>query len=236
MLISETFTLGRITLLALADSVNPCAIAVLTMILVSILIANPKNKKKVLLSGLFFSLAVFLGYLFYGTILTQFFKAFSEALRNNSGYIYNGLAILAMLIGALNIKDFFRYKPGSLATEMPIFLRPKVKKLIKNITSPTGAFIIGFIVTLFLLPCTIGPYIIASGLISELGFAKAILWLIYYNAIFILPMIAITLIVYFGFAKVQDVSGWKDKNIKKLHLIAGILLFLVGVGLLAGWI
>ncbi len=235
-MISETFTLGRITLLALADSVNPCAIAVLTMILVSILIANPKDKKKVLFSGLLFSLAVFIGYLFYGTILTQFFKTFAEALRNNSVYIYNGLAILAMIIGALNIKDFFVYKPGSFATEMPIFLRPKVKKTIKNITSPTGAFIIGFIVTLFLLPCTIGPYIIASGLISELGFAKAIIWLIYYNIIFILPMVIITTIIYLGFTKVEDVSGWKERNIKKLHLIAGILLFLVGLSLLVGWI
>jgi cytochrome c biogenesis protein CcdA len=235
-MIAENINLGRITLLALADSVNPCAIAVLTMILVSILIANPKDKRKVLLSGILFSLAVFIGYLFYGTILTQFFKTFSELLRNSSNYVYNGLAILAMLIGALNIKDFFMYKPGSFATEMPIFLRPKVKRLIKDITSPLGAFLIGFIVTLFLLPCTIGPYIVASGLISELGFTKAIIWLIYYNLIFILPMVVITLLVYLGFSKVEDVSGWKDKNIKKLHLIAGILLFLIGISLLIGWI
>lgn len=235
-MISESFTLGRITLLALADSVNPCAIAVLTMILVSILIANPDKKKRILFSGVAFVSAVFIGYMVYGTLIIQFFKIFAEFLRENSNYVYNGLAILAMIIGALNIKDYFNYKPGSLGTEMPIFMRPKVKRLIKNITSPSGAFIIGFVVTLFLLPCTIGPYIVASGLLSEIGLLKAIPWLIYYNILFILPMLIITLIVYFGFAKVDDVSGWKEKNIKKLHLIAGILLFVVGVGLLAGWI
>jgi cytochrome c biogenesis protein CcdA len=234
-MISESFTIGRITLLALADSVNPCAIAVLIMILISILIANPKNQKKVLFSGIAFSVAVFIGYLFYGIILVQFFKTFAEILRDNSKYVYNGLAILAMLIGALSIKDYFIYRPGGFATEMPIFMRSKVKKIISGATSPTGAFVIGFLVTLFLLPCTIGPYIVASGLISELGFVKAILWLSYYNLIFILPMIIITLIVYFGFTKVEDVSGWKERNIRKLHLIAGILLFLVGVGILAGW-
>lgn len=235
-MITETLTFGRITLLALADSVNPCAIAVLTMVLVSILITHPEKRRKVLFSGLAFVLAVFIGYMVYGSLIIQFFKLFAEWLRESSKYVYNGLAILAMIIGALNIKDFFSYKPGSFATEMPVFMRPKVKKIIKDITSPTGAFIIGFIVTLFLLPCTIGPYIVASGLLSELGFLKAIPWLIYYNILFILPMLAITLIVYWGFAKVQDVSGWKERNIKKLHLIAGILLFLVGVGLLAGWI
>ena len=150
--------------------------------------------------------------------------------------MYNGLAILAMLIGALNIKDFFFYKKGSFATEMPLFMRPKVKRIIDKVTSPAGAFVIGFLVTLFLLPCTIGPYVVASGLLSELGTLNAIPWLLYYNLIFVLPMIIITLIVYWGFTRVEDVSGWKERNIKKLHLIAGILLFLVGLGILLGWI
>ena len=86
------------------------------------------------------------------------------------------------------------------------------------------------------MPCTIGPYIIASGLLSELGFLAALPWLLYYNIIFILPMIIITLIVFFGLTRVEDVSAWKEKNIRKLHLIAGILLVLVGVALLIGWI
>ncbi|MGY4884152.1 MAG: cytochrome c biogenesis CcdA family protein [Nanobdellota archaeon] len=236
MVLSETFTLGRITLLALADSVNPCAIAVLAMILMAILIQNPEKRKKVLLAGIGFVLAVYIGYLVYGLIIIQFFRLFAGFLRESSSYIYNGLAILAMIIGALNIKDFFFYKKGSFATEMPLFMRPKVKKIIDGVTSPVGAFVIGFLVTLFLLPCTIGPYVVASGLLSELGIIGALPWLLYYNLIFVIPMIIITLIVYWGFRRVEDVSGWKEKNIKKLHLIAGILLFLVGLGILLGWI
>lgn len=230
------FTLGKITLLALADSVNPCAIAVLLMVLITILIQNPEKRKRVLYAGLAFVSAVFIGYIFYGLILVQFFKTFAEFLGKNSSYVYDGLAVLAMLFGALNIKDFFFYKKGSFSTEMPIFLRPKVKRTIEKITSPSGAFIIGFLVTLFLLPCTIGPYIVASGLISGLTFIQTIPWLLYYNIIFLIPMLIIVGIVYFGFARIEDVSGWKERNIKKLHLIAGILLFLVGLSLLMGWI
>jgi cytochrome c biogenesis protein CcdA len=235
-MISETFTLGKMTLLALADSVNPCAIAVLAMILITILMQNPERKKRVLYAGLAFVSAVFIGYVFYGIVLIQFFKAFAEFLGNSSSYVYDGLAVLAMIFGALNVKDFFFYKKGSFATEMPLFLRPKVKRTIEKVTSPSGAFIIGFLVTLFLLPCTIGPYIVASGLISGLTFLETIPWLLYYNLIFVIPMLLIVGIVYFGFARVEDVSGWKEKNIKKLHLIAGILLFLVGFSLLIGWI
>jgi len=103
------FSITKLTVLALADSVNPCAIAVLTMVLVSILIQNPKSKRKVLYAGLGFILAIYIGYLFYGIVISQFFKLFAEFLRENSTYIYKALAGLAMLIGALNIKDFFFY-------------------------------------------------------------------------------------------------------------------------------
>ncbi len=226
----------RITFLALADSVNPCAIAVLTMVLTTILIQNPEKKRKILYGGLAFVASVYVGYLFYGIIITQFFRTFAEFLRENSTYVYNGLGIFAMILGALNIKDFFMYKKGGLSTEMPLFMRPKVKRIIDKITSPSGAFIIGFLVTLFLLPCTMGPYLVAIGLLAELGILGALPWLMYYNILFVLPMLAITLIIFFGVTRIQDVSGWKERNIKKLHLIAGILLFLVGFALLIGWL
>ncbi len=233
---TEAFSFWKITTLALADSVNPCAIAILTMVLVTILMQNPEKRKKVLFGGLAFVSAVYIGYLSYGLIIVQLFKTFAQLLRENSGLIYNGLGILAMIIGALNIKDFFMYKPGGIATEMPIFMRPKIKKIIQKITSPRGAFVIGFLITLFLLPCTIGPYIVASGLLSELGILGALPWLLYYNIIFILPMLLIVFLIYYGFAKVDEVSGWKERNIKLLHLIAGILLFLIGIALLLGWL
>jgi len=229
-------TFLRMTTLALADSINPCAIAVLGMILTTILIQNPDKKRKVLMGGLFFILAVYIGYLVYGIIIIQLFKTFAEFLRNSSSCFYKCLAILAIVFGALNIKDYFIYKKGNLGTEMPLFMRPKVKRVIQKITSPTGAFLIGFIVTLFLLPCTIGPYVIASGILSELGILGALPWLLYYNLIFILPMLIITIIIYFGLKKVDEVEGWKERNIRKLHLIAGALLFLVGLVILLGWI
>ncbi len=226
----------RITFLALADSVNPCAIAVLTMVLISILIHNPEKKRRVLYAGLAFILAVYIGYLFYGAVIIQFFKTFAESMRESTGFVYKGLAIFAMILGALNVKDYFMYEPGGVATEMPMWMRPYAKLAINKITSPSGAFFIGFLVTVFLLPCTIGPYIVASGLLSELGFLKALPWLFYYNILFVLPMAVIVALIYWGFSEVQDISGWKERNIRRLHLAAGVLLFIVGLLLLLGWL
>src|SRR3989338_233198 len=226
----------RITTLALADSVNPCEIAILAMVLISILINNPGKKRKVLYGGLAFVSAVFIGYLVYGLIIIQFFNVFAQFLRENSGIIYNVLATIAMIMGALHVKDYFMYKKGSFATEMPIFMRPMAKRWAEKIISPSGAFVIGFIVTLFLLPCTIGPYIVASGLLADLGILGALPWLLYYNLVFVLPMLIIVGIVYFGFAKIDDVTGWKDKHVRTLHLVAGILLFLIGLAIFMRWI
>lgn len=235
-MLMDGITLAKITSLALADAVNPCEIAILTMVLMTILIQNPEKKKRVLFAGLAFSASIFLGYTFYGVVIVKFFSTFAEFLRTNALYIYDGLAILAMILGALNIKDFFFYKKGSFATEMPIWMRPKAKRIIEKITSPIGAFILGFGITLFLLPCTMGPYIVASGLLSTIGLLNSIPWLLYYNLLFILPMIIITMVVFFGFKEVEQVTGWKDRNIRILHLIAGSLLFLTGLALLMGWL
>ena len=226
----------KITPLALSDSVNPCAFAVLLLVLISILTHNPEKREKILLGGLAFVSAVFIEYLFYGTVLTQFFKTFIGLLRENSIYFYDAIAIISMIIGGLNIKEFFYYKRGEFATEMPLSFWPKVKRAINKIDSPIGAFVVGFIVTLFLLPCTIGPYVIASGLLAQLGFFNALPWLLYYDLIFILPMLIITLIVYIGLARIDNISEWRDKNIKILHLMAGILMLIVGLAILIGWL
>jgi len=229
-------TLARIIILALTDAINPCALAVMTMVLVTILITNPGKKHKVLAGGFAFTFAVFIGYLFYGIIIIQLFKSFVTFTSSIYPYLTKTLAVLAILLGVFNVKDFISYKPGGFATEMPVKLRPKVKLWINKITSPKGAFLIGIFVTLFLLPCTIGPYIIATGSLSALALIETIPWLLLYNSIFVLPMIAITIIVYLGLSTTENVSTWKERNIRYLHLVTGLLLITLGIGILTGLI
>ncbi len=231
----KDLTLPKIVSLAAVDAVNPCALAVLTLMLISILTYNPKKKRNVLLAGLAFTISVFVMYLLYGLVIIRFFQ-FIQALAVIRLWLYKILGLLAVILGLLNLRDFFHYKPGRLGTEMPMMLRPKVKKIISRVTSPRGAFVVGLFVTVFLLPCTIGPYVIASGILSALELMKTIPWLLIYNSIFVLPMIAITLVVYAGIKKVEDVSGWKDKNIRYLHLVAGLIIFCLGIAMVMGWV
>ena len=233
--VSGELTLAKIVSLAAVDAVNPCALAVLTLMLIAILTYNPKQKRNVLLAGLAFTTSVYVIYFLYGLIIIRFFQLV-QALTAIRLILYKLLALVAIALGLLQLKDVFWYKPGGLLTEMPMSWRPKVKRMIAGITSPRGAFLVGAFVTIFLLPCTIGPYVIAGGILSVLELLKTIPWLLLYNAIFVLPMLAISLLVYLGIAKVEDVAGWKDRNIRKLHGIAGIIMLLLGIGMFLGLI
>jgi len=232
---TEDLTIAKIISLAAVDAVNPCALAVLTLMLIAIITYNPKNKKNILLAGFAFVTSVFLMYLFYGLIIIKFFQLV-QAITSIRLVLYKFLGGAAIVLGILEMKDFFFYKPGSLGTEMPLSIRPKVQKLIKKVTSPKGAFSVGLFVTLFLLPCTIGPYIIAAGILSALDMLKTLPWLLIYNAIFVLPMVVITFIVYGGIATVENVSEWKEKNIRYLHLISGVIIFGLGLAMVLGWV
>jgi len=228
-------TLAKVLSLAAVDAVNPCALAVLTLMLIAILTYNPRKRRNILLAGLAFSASVLVMYLIYGLVIIRFFQLV-QALTSVRLWLYKILGTVAVILGILNIKDFLAYKPGGLGTEMPLGLRPKVKKIISGVTSPKGAAVVGAFVTVFLLPCTIGPYIICGGILCPLSLLEALPWLLLYNIIFILPMLVITIVSYAGFTTVEKVSGWKDKNIRYLHLIAGLIIFGLGLAMLLGWV
>jgi cytochrome c biogenesis protein CcdA len=232
---NKDFTLMKIISLALVDAINPCALAVLLLMLTSILAYSPKDKRNLILSGFAFIFSIFIMYLFYGLVIIKFIKLV-QLISSLRIWVYNFFGGLAIVLGFLNIKDYIFYKPGSVGTEMPLFMRPKVKSIIEKITSPFGAFSMGIFVTLFLLPCTIGPYIICCGLLSVQNIVNSLPMLLLYNFIFVLPMIFILAFVVFGLRKVEDVSVWKENNIHKLHLVEGIIMLSLGLVMLLGWI
>lgn len=226
-------SLGGIITLALADAVNPCALAVLLILLTAILTKYPKKKNKALLAGILFSLAILICYFTLGMLIVLGFKSVASISSVETGMIYKLLGALAILIGLFNIKDWFSYGAGGFVIEVPLGWRPKMKKFIHSVTSPAGAFLIGIIVSLFLLPCTSGPYFVAGGLLGSVEWSSALLWLLLYNLIFIVPMIGITLFIYGGFTSVEEISGWRERNIEKLHLVTGIILVLLGIYVLS---
>jgi len=245
---------------ALADSINPCAFAVLIILLTTVLIS--RERKKILSSAFGFILAIFLAYLAMGL---GGWKIFSSSGINL--YIVKGAGFLAIILGFLNLKDFFRYGEFGFVMEVPFSWRPLLKKTIsflglqksqevceackdkciKESVRKLGqrnfsgylkwfnflplflaSLLVGLAISFFLLPCTSGPYIVILGLLAKTKrFYKALNYLIIYNLVFILPMILITLAVYFGLDP-KKLEKIREKNIKLIHLFIALLLFAIG--------
>lgn len=221
-------TLMAVIIGSLVDAINPCEFAVLIILMTTIL--STGNAKKALKSGLSFSASIFISYFLMGLGL---YKALS--FSGISNYFFKILGWVAIILGFFNIKDYFWYGKGFLM-EVPLSWRPKLKSLINSVTNPKGAFMIGFLVSLFLLPCTSGPYIVILGMLAKKVFdVQAVLYLLLYNLIFVSPMIFISWIVYKGFnpTKAEEI---RQKRLKILHLIAGLVMLIMGVVILKGWI
>ena len=210
---------------AAVDAINPCAFAVLIILLTTILSSG--KRKRALYSGVAFILAIYMSYFFMGL---GFYSAIRASGITNSFFM--AVAIFAIVLGLLNLKDFFWYGKGILM-EVPRKWRPKMKKIIRSVTSIPGAFFVGLIVSLFLLPCTSGPYLVILGLLAETTTrAYAVFLLLIYNLIFILPMLIITFLVYFGLTTTDKAEKWRQNKLKILHFIAGIILILLGMGMI----
>ncbi len=223
--LKKKLTIPAVISAAIVDAINPCAFAVLIILMTTILAAS--NKKRALFAGLAFSASIYIAYFLMGLGL---FSAIQAAGLTRGFYIF--VAILAILVGLFNLKDYLWYGKW-FKMEVPMSWRPRMKLILKGVTSPIGAFFVGFLISLFLLPCTSGPYIVILGLLANITTRNyATMLLLLYNLIFITPMLLITLGIYFGFTDVEQAEEWRGRKLKILHLIAGIIILLLGVGML----
>ncbi|MDD4878481.1 MAG: cytochrome c biogenesis protein CcdA [Candidatus Nanoarchaeia archaeon] len=222
--LKNKITLPALISAAAVDAINPCEFAVLIILLTTILAAG--IKKRALYAGLAFTLSIFISYYLMGIGLYSAIQAAGLA----RGF-YTAMAVLAIAIGLFNLKDYLWYGKWFIM-EVPLTWRPKMKSLLRGITSVPGAFLIGFVISLFLLPCTSGPYIVILGLLAETTTRNhAMLLLLLYNFIFIIPMLGITLAIYFGFTTTEQAEEWRQKKLKYLHLATGAILLLLGIGM-----
>ena len=231
--IVKKLTVPIVVAAAAVDAINPCAFAVLIILMTAAL--SIANKKRALKFGLAFTVSIYISYFLMGLGL---FSALQASGLSHGFYIV--VTILAVIVGLLNIKDYFWYGKGFLM-EVPLSWRPTMKKILNSATTPFGAFIAGFAVSLFELPCTGGPYIVILGLLAkEVTRSTGILYLLLYNLVFISPLIILSLIIYKGISTTSKLEAVRQKKIRLLHLIAGLLMLGIAaamiLSLIKGWV
>jgi cytochrome c biogenesis protein CcdA/glutaredoxin len=198
--------LGIIFGMAFADSLNPCAITVLIVLLVALSAAS----RSVWKTGFAYILGNFLSYLAIGfglfTILQQF---------NLPTYTTKVVGVLAIGLAFV-----------SLFIKLPDRSKPTIKRLIDTATSPYFAFLVGVGISAIELPCTGGPYFLALTLLTQYGITGlGILgYLLLYNLIFVLPLVVVLLVYRFA----------KSPNIPKqyIRIVSAVLMLIMGIWLL----
>jgi len=230
--LAETLTIPAVILAAAADSVNPCTFAVLVLLLGTLIVAGRKGKT--LQIGAAFIVAIYVSYFLMGIGI---FSAIQSAGVQRPFIM--AVSSLAILLGLWNMKDYFAYGKW-FTVEVPKRWRPMVKRLTASVVSVPGAFLVGILDSLFLLPCSSGPYIAILALLSKTtSRTEGILYLLLYNLIFVLPLIGIMLAVHFGYTTTARAERWRSARLGKLHLVTGAIMFLLGVGMLVavqvGW-
>lgn len=213
---------------SLADSINPCAFAVMFLLLSSIM-QKSWSLKRTVISWLLFILAIFIT---YTLIWLWLFSALNSIREEAYTYIAITVWTLWIIIWLLNIKDFFWYWRWGFVIGIPKSWKPFVNSLAMSITSPVWAFFIWIVIWLLLLPCTSGPYLV---IISALSGVSQDFWmlpyyyLVLYNIIFTIPMFIIIGLVWIGYKKINELQKLRNENIRIIHLVIGLIMIWIGL-------
>jgi cytochrome c biogenesis protein CcdA len=190
---------------AFADSLNPCAISVL-LILIALAAATVGIWK----TGIAYILGNFVAYLLIGfglfTVLQQF---------NLPVYLSKVIGVATIILAVF-----------TLYSRIPGASKPTIKKLLHAATSPIFAFIAGAAISAIELPCTVGPYFLALTLVTQYHVSRLALlgYLLLYNTIFVLPLVVVLLAYHF--------AGVTEVPKKYIRWTSAILLLVLGVVLL----
>ncbi|MCE7936430.1 hypothetical protein DYH10_01390 [Candidatus Saccharibacteria bacterium CPR2] len=227
---SVELSLPVITVLGAIDAINPCVIGVL-LLLLTILVKTGK-KKAVLRNGMAYTAGVYITYLVGGLTLLGTFNAVRE-ITVISQMFYLVIGVFVLLAGTLEVKDFFWYGRGwSLA--IPKRFIKTVENQASHSTSILSAAFFGFIVTLIELPCTGAPYLAILALMSQkgMGYITAMPLLLFYNLVFVLPLLVIIGLAYYG-VSLKKFKSWKQEKRGLMRLGIGMTLWFVGVWILS---
>ncbi|MEM0027146.1 MAG: hypothetical protein QXD38_04345 [Ignisphaera sp.] len=209
---------------ALVDSVDPCIFALYISLLVTASVSGLKRVSKIALA---FVSSVFVGYLVFGAILRMIVASwqFPRWLLSVVLIVY----ALAMLIYTI----FFEGGGNEVVCrEDRIVCRIasslKLDRFATAETSVLGVSLLGFLASFTLLPCSAGMYIAFNFVTADLGVWAWLPLAMLYTAIFILPLVLITIAVI-GITKIRRVYEAALSRQRILKTIASIAMIAIAI-------
>ncbi|MFC1538711.1 cytochrome c biogenesis CcdA family protein [Candidatus Latescibacterota bacterium] len=230
----NSFAFWAVALAGLGDGINPCAFATI-LFFVSYLGMVGRKKNEILIVGLSFAFAVFITYFLVGLGFLKFIKTMTN-IELLAKIIFGGTAVLCGAFGIISIYDFFKAKEGNtgdMKLQLPKFLKQRIHKTIREKAQMksivAGAILVGFMVSILEFACTGQVYLpTITFMVGVEGLkSMAILYLLLYNIFFIVPLLSVFAVVYFGVSS-HSISHIMESNVATVKLILAGIFFTVG--------
>ncbi len=220
-------SLASLTLAALTNGLNPCGIGMMVTFLGYLLVfGNGKKDKYFLLRlGVVYILAVFFTYLTIGLLFYSLAYYLQRLwLAAIFKYIIGGVVFLA---GLIQVKDGI-WPESPFHLRMSLSASKRINEMMARMSLPMAA-LVGVAVTAFSTPCMLPLYVGTASLLatSGLSIVLVLLYFLYYNLIFISPLIVVLIVMSKG-KEVVAMKEWEHKYGRYLRRLMGILLLVVG--------
>jgi cytochrome c biogenesis protein CcdA len=230
--LSGNLTWALVVGAALVDSINPCALGVILFLSSALL--RVSSKKTLLRLGATYIATVYVVYLLSGLGLIWFQHVLiGKGFAETTGILVGALVIL---LGLIEIKDFFWYGKG-ISLEISPVNKERLTRMAQRF-SFFGIIGIGGFVAIVELPCTGGPYLAITAILAKSFDQQAFIYLCVYNFIFVLPLVGVLFLIYYG-ASTLKLKEWRIENRKWMNLASGLLMISLGTLLIAfyrlGW-
>lgn len=235
-----SFKTATIVGAGLLDGINPCAFATIVFF-ISFLTFAGRTRKEILAVGVFYTIAVFLTYLFLGIGAFKALQALAVYRLIKDFILYITVA-LVFGIGLLTLNDLRFYlktgKTSGIVLQLPLAIKQRIHSVIRDNIGGSGlvigALVIGFLVTLFEAACTGQIYLptIVFMLNDPLLKANAVWYLMLYNLMFVIPLVAVFVLAYFGMGS-SRFAQFAERNIVLSKILMSLFFIGLGVVLLA---
>jgi len=230
---------GLLTVLAagLVDGLNPCAFATIVFFISYMAFAG-RQRREILAVGAAFTAGVFLTYLGVGVGLLRFLATL-PFLSAVSRWLYGLTAALCLFLAAGSLYDWWqarRGEPDEMRLKLPTRLRRWINRVIREGASMRAfvpvTFVAGVVISVIELACTGQVYL--PTILFVLSVPKlqvqAGVYLVLYNLMFVLPLVVVFLLAYFGTTS-QQLGLFIHRRAAAIKLAtAGLFV------LLAGWL
>ncbi len=220
-------------LIAFVDGFNPCSLWVLAVLLAMVLNAG-LGRRRIAAVGVTFLVVTgaIYGLFIVGVFSILTFITQLEAIRA-------AVAAFAVVVGAINIKDYVAYKRGFSLT-IPDRFKPKIyrggrtiRRAEHNLAAMLGATVaLAAGVAVIELPCTAGFPVVWSGILRSQGldtgpeFAALL-------GLYLVVYVGLELLLFFAAVVTLKTARFEERHGRRLKLVGGSVMVAIGVAMFA---